>query len=110
MNGKVRFVVTATYYNIIDQWYFDTVEKAREKYSELLVTRPNGRSGPRERSLSRKGQDSSVDELGLVALIGREERVNLGGGLEGVGLSVGLGLAAGTGTGTAPGRGLGRSL
>lgn len=40
MNGKVRFVVTATYYNIIDQWYFDTVEKAREKYSELLVTRP----------------------------------------------------------------------
>ena len=70
----------------------------------------NGRSGPRERSLSRKGQDSSVDELGLVALIGREERVNLGGGLEGVGLSVGLGLAAGTGTGTAPGRGLGRSL
>lgn len=42
MNGKVRFVVTATYYNIIDQWYFDTVEKAREKYSELLVTRPKG--------------------------------------------------------------------
>ncbi len=40
MNGRVRFVVTATYYNIIDQWYFDTVEKAREKYSELLVTRP----------------------------------------------------------------------
>lgn len=40
MNGKVRFVVTATYYNIIDQWYFDTVEKAREKYFELLVTRP----------------------------------------------------------------------
>ena len=70
----------------------------------------NGRSGPRERSLSRKGQDSSVDELGLVALIGGEKRVNLGGGLEGVGLSVGLGLAAGTGTGTAPGRGLGRSL
>lgn len=33
-------MVTATYYNIIDQWYFDTVEKAREKYSELLVTRP----------------------------------------------------------------------
>lgn len=40
MNGRVRFVVTATYYNIIDQWYFDTVEKAREKYSELLFTRP----------------------------------------------------------------------
>lgn len=40
MNGRVRFVVTATYYNIIAQWYFDTVEKAREKYSELLVTRP----------------------------------------------------------------------
>ena len=40
MNGKVRFVVTATYHNIIDQWYFDTVEKAREKYSEILVTRP----------------------------------------------------------------------
>lgn len=40
MNGKVRFVVTATYYKIIDQWYFDTVEKAREKYSEILVTRP----------------------------------------------------------------------
>lgn len=40
MNGRVRFVVTATYYNIIDLWYFDTVEKAKEKYSELLVTRP----------------------------------------------------------------------
>lgn len=33
-------MVTATYYNIIDQWYLDTVEKAREKYSEILVTRP----------------------------------------------------------------------
>nr|DAF16104.1 MAG TPA: hypothetical protein [Caudoviricetes sp.] len=60
--------------------------------------------------LARKGQDSPVDELGLVALIGREERVNLGGGLEGVGLSVGLGLAARAGTGAAPGRRLGRSL
>lgn len=40
MSNKVRFVVTATYYNIIDQWYFDTVEKAREKYTELLATRP----------------------------------------------------------------------
>ena len=60
--------------------------------------------------LSGKVQDRAVDELGLVALIGGEERVNLGGGPEGVGLAVGLGLAAGTGTGTAPGRGLGRSL
>ncbi len=58
----------------------------------------------------RKCQDRTVDEFGLVALIGGEEGVNLGGGLEGVGLSVGLGLAAGTGTGTTPGRGLGRSL
>lgn len=40
MNGKVRFVVTATYYNIIDQWYYDTIEKAREKFSEILVMRP----------------------------------------------------------------------
>ena len=110
MNGKVRFVVTATYYNIIDQWYFDTVEKARENTLSSWSPDRNGRSGPRERRLSRKGQDSPVDELGLVALIGGEERVNLGGGLEGVGLSVGLGLAAGTGTGTAPGRRLGRSL
>ncbi len=29
MSNKVRFVVTATYCNIIDEWYFDTVEKAR---------------------------------------------------------------------------------
>ncbi len=40
MSNKVRFVVTATYCNIIDEWYFDTVEKAWEKYSELLATRP----------------------------------------------------------------------
>ena len=40
MSNKVRFVVTATYCNIIDQWFFDTVEKAREKYSELLAARP----------------------------------------------------------------------
>lgn len=103
-------MVTATYYNIIDQWYFDTVEKAREKYSELLVTRPKWEIRAERRRLSRKGQDSPVDELGLVALIGREERVNLGGGLEGVGLSVGLGLAARAGTGAAPGRRPGRSL
>jgi len=49
-----------------------------------------------------KGQDRAVDELGLVALIGGKEGVNLWGGLKGVGLSVGLGLATGTGTGTAP--------
>ena len=40
MNGKVRFVVTATCWNFIDQWYYDTIEKAREKFSEILVTRP----------------------------------------------------------------------
>lgn len=60
--------------------------------------------------LPRKGQDRAVDELGLVALIGGEEGVNLWGGSESVGLAVGLGLAAGTGTGTAPGRRLGRCL
>ena len=37
MNGKVRFVVTATCWNFIDQWYYDTIEKAREKFSEILV-------------------------------------------------------------------------
>lgn len=37
-----------------------------------------------------KGQDRAVDELGLVALIGGEERVNLWGGPEGVGLAVWL--------------------
>ena len=40
MSNKVRYVVKATYYNIVDKWNFDTVEKAWEKYSELLATRP----------------------------------------------------------------------
>ena len=40
MLNKVRFVVTATYCNIIDEWHFDTVERARKKYLELLATRP----------------------------------------------------------------------
>ena len=89
-----------------------TIPKRKHGKNSLNL-RPRGRADGRSRSfgrLTRKGQDRTVDELGLVALIGGEERVNLGGGLEGVGLSVGLGLAAGTGTGTAPGRRLGRSL
>ena len=90
-----------------------TTTPKRKHGKSSLNLRPRGRTDGRSRSFGRlpgKGQDRAVDELGLVALIGGEEGVNLGGGLEGVGLSVWLGLATGTGTGTAPGRRLGRSL
>lgn len=90
-----------------------TTTPKRKHGESSLNLRPRGRTDGRSRSFGRltgKGQDRAVDELGLIALIGGEKRVNLWGGLEGVGFSVGLGLAAGTGTGTAPGRRLGRSL
>lgn len=40
MVSTVKYVVTATYYAIVDRWRFDTEEEARAKYSELLVSRP----------------------------------------------------------------------
>lgn len=36
----VKYVVTATYYAIVDRWCYDTEEEARAKYSELLASRP----------------------------------------------------------------------
>ncbi len=40
MSDNVRYKVRAEYYNIVDQWWYDDEAKAREKYAELLVTRP----------------------------------------------------------------------
>lgn len=90
-----------------------TTTPKRKHGKSSLSLRPRGRTDGRSRSFGRllgNGQDRTVDELGLVALIGGKECVNLRGGTEGVGLAVWLGLATGTGTGTAPGRRLGRSL
>lgn len=36
----VKYVVTATYYAIVDRWCYHTEEEARAKYSELLASRP----------------------------------------------------------------------
>lgn len=40
MSVGIKYVVTATYYAIVDRWCYDTEEEARAKYSELLVSRP----------------------------------------------------------------------
>ena len=39
MDGKVRFVVMARCFGIVDEWYYDTEEKARGKFAELAAKR-----------------------------------------------------------------------
>lgn len=54
----VKYVVTATYYAIVDRWRYDTEEEARAKYSELLVSRPKWKVKAWKEETVRQGQES----------------------------------------------------
>gem|GEM_PF-2012647 len=58
MNGKVKFVVTATCWNFIDQWYFATLGEARDKFAEILVNRPKWDIRISREETSRQGSGS----------------------------------------------------
>lgn len=55
---KVRFVVMARCFGIVDEWYYDSEEKAREKFAELAAKRSDRWEIEVIRETSRQGSGS----------------------------------------------------